>query len=71
MAVDEAIYHEEGCSEVSSRGDSCVGGSLESTAEKIQQWIERPPHHIEEIIALEGGNEYKGRWGSSRRGNLV
>jgi hypothetical protein len=27
--------------------------------ERIQQWIERLPRHIEEIIRLEGGNEYK------------
>lgn len=26
---------------------------------KIQQWIERIPRHIEKVIALEGGNEYK------------
>lgn len=25
----------------------------------IQAWIERIPWHIEQIIALEGGNEYK------------
>jgi transposase len=27
--------------------------------ENIQAWIERIPRHIEEIIRLEGGNEYK------------
>jgi hypothetical protein len=27
--------------------------------EKIQQWIERIPRQIQEIIRLEGGNEYK------------
>jgi len=27
--------------------------------EKIQAWIERIPYHIQEIIKLEGGNEYK------------
>lgn len=27
--------------------------------EKIQAWIERIPRHIQEIIKLEGGNEYK------------
>ena len=26
--------------------------------EEIQRWIERIPHHIKEIIRLEGGNEY-------------
>lgn len=26
---------------------------------RIQAWIERIPHHIQEIICLEGGNEYK------------
>ena len=26
---------------------------------KIQQWIERIPRHIEEVIALNGGNEYR------------
>ena len=25
----------------------------------IQAWIERIPWHIEQIIELEGGNEYK------------
>ena len=27
--------------------------------EKIQAWIERIPRHVQEIIKLEGGNEYK------------
>jgi hypothetical protein len=27
--------------------------------EQIQQWIAAIPHHIQEIIRLEGGNEYK------------
>jgi hypothetical protein len=27
--------------------------------EMIQAWIERIPVHIEKIIELEGGNEYK------------
>lgn len=27
--------------------------------EKIQAWIERIPVHIQKIIELEGGNEYK------------
>ena len=27
--------------------------------EAIQSWIERIPRHVEEIIKLEGGNEYK------------
>jgi hypothetical protein len=27
--------------------------------EKIQEWIERIPVHIKEIIRLKGGNEYK------------
>ena len=26
---------------------------------QIQQWIERIPYHISQIIELEGGNEYK------------
>jgi len=26
---------------------------------KIQEWIEAIPHHVKEIIRLEGGNEYK------------
>jgi len=26
---------------------------------RIQMWIERIPHHIEEVIRLEGGNEYR------------
>ena len=26
---------------------------------RIQAWIERIPHHIQEVIRLEGGNEYK------------
>lgn len=35
---------------------------------KIQAWIERIPHHIQEVIALEGGNEYrKSRTGGKRR----
>ena len=27
--------------------------------EKIQEWIERIPRHIQEVIRLEGGNEYR------------
>jgi transposase len=27
--------------------------------EKIQEWISAIPHHIQEVIRLEGGNEYK------------
>jgi hypothetical protein len=27
--------------------------------EKIQEWIERIVVHIQEVIRLEGGNEYK------------
>ena len=27
--------------------------------EVIQEWIERIPRHVEEIIRLKGGNEYK------------
>ncbi|KAF7503566.1 hypothetical protein GJ744_003594 [Endocarpon pusillum] len=27
--------------------------------EEIQRWIERIPFHIQEIIRLKGGNEYK------------
>jgi siroheme synthase len=34
--------------------------------ERIQQWIERLPRHIEEIIRLEGGNEYKEGRGHTR-----
>ncbi|KAK3349749.1 hypothetical protein B0T25DRAFT_548856 [Lasiosphaeria hispida] len=26
---------------------------------KIRGWIERTPHHIQEVIRCEGGNEYK------------
>lgn len=39
--------------------------------DRIRAWIERIPFHIEEIIRLEGGNEYKeGRPGGNRRKNL-
>lgn len=27
--------------------------------EQIEKWIEATPHHMQEIIRLEGGNEYK------------
>jgi hypothetical protein len=27
--------------------------------EKLQKWIERIPIHIQEVIKLQGGNEYK------------
>lgn len=26
---------------------------------RLQEWVERIPFHIQEIIRLEGGNEYK------------
>jgi len=26
---------------------------------RIQRWIERIPYHIEQVLKLEGGNEYK------------
>jgi len=29
------------------------------TQQQIQAWIERIPWHIQQIIQLEGGNEYK------------
>ncbi len=36
--------------------------------EKIQAWIERMPRHIEEVIRLKGGNEYReGRVGGDIR----
>ena len=31
----------------------------EMPQEKIQAWIERIPIHIQEVIRLEGGNEYQ------------
>ena len=31
----------------------------EMEQKKIQAWIERIPIHIQEVIRLEGGNEYK------------
>ena len=31
----------------------------EMPQELIQEWIERIPRHVKEIIRLEGGNEYK------------
>jgi hypothetical protein len=36
--------------------------------ERIQAWIERIPRHIQEVIRLEGGNEYiEGRTGQDAR----
>lgn len=36
--------------------------------DKIQQWIERIPRQIQEVIRLKGGNEYKeGRTGKETR----
>ena len=32
----------------------------ETSQEKIQAWIERNPVHMQKVIDLEGGNEYKG-----------
>ena len=38
------------------------------TQDRIQKWIERLPRHIQEIIALQGGNEYReGRTGGAIR----
>jgi DNA-binding transcriptional MerR regulator len=37
--------------------EACWRNDLQQ--EQIQAWIERIPRHIEEIIRLEGGNEYK------------
>ena len=37
------------------------------TQEKIQAWIERVIDHVQEVIRLEGGNEYKGRKGKGSR----
>jgi arsenate reductase-like glutaredoxin family protein len=37
------------------------------TQERIQEWIKRVPIHIQEIIRLEGGNEYKESKGGRRR----
>ena len=40
---------------------------------RIQEWIERIPFHIQEVIRLEGGNEYKeGKPGRDKRiGNRI
>jgi transposase len=35
--------------------------------DKIQAWIKRIPIHIQEVIKLEGGNEYKESRGGRRR----
>jgi len=37
----------------------------------IQEWIERIPRHIKEIIALQGGNEYKEGRGTHRGLDMV
>ena len=29
------------------------------TQKRIQHWIERIPRHIQQVIALEGGNQYR------------
>jgi transposase len=39
-----------------SRWEKCW---KELSQKKIQEWIERIPNHIKEIIRLKGGNEYK------------
>ena len=40
----------------------------ELTQDRIQTWIERMPRHIEQIINIEGGNEYReGRKGGAIR----
>jgi hypothetical protein len=38
--------------------ESCTNCWNELPQEKIQAWIERIPTHIQEIITLDGGNEY-------------
>jgi hypothetical protein len=38
---------------------------------RIQAWIERIPFHIQEVIRLEGGNEYKEGRPKARRGDVV
>lgn len=51
---------------------------LELEQKRIQAWIERIPRHIQEVIRLDGGNEYKegrassaeGRKGQQRRGGI-
>ena len=41
---------------------------LELEQKCIQAWIERIPHHIKEVIKLDGGNEYReGRKDSAER----
>ena len=40
----------------------------ELSQKRIQEWIERMPRHIAEVICLKGGNEYReGREGSDVR----
>ena len=39
--------------------------------EKIQEWIERIPEHIQRIIECEGGNEYKEGLGRTRNPDRV
>jgi len=38
---------------------------------RIQAWIERIPFHIQEVIRLEGGNEYKEGRPKERRADVV
>ena len=34
-------------------------GKHEPSQKRIQEWIERMPRHIAEVIRLRGGNEYR------------
>lgn len=38
---------------------------------RIQRWIERIPHHIQEVIRLEGGNEYAEGRSKNRRQDVI
>jgi hypothetical protein len=50
-----------------NRAKAWVIGWDDIPQEKIQAWIERSPFHIQEVIRLEGGNEYKESKSGRRR----
>ena len=60
LGIFKKENYKEGRPKEPSRGYKGLGAAWkELPQEKIQDWIERIPVHVQKVIELEGGNEYK------------
>ena len=59
LGIFKKENYKEGRPKEPSRGYKGLGSSLERASGQIQDWIEKIPVHVQKVIQLEGGNEYK------------